>query len=49
MEEIDPFGGPFNGQSGRLALVDELLTTFSFSAIVETGTFHRVNDRILAS
>ncbi len=39
MSELDPFGGPFNGQAGRVAIVDELFRTASFQAIVETGTF----------
>jgi hypothetical protein len=39
MSKLDPFGGPFNGQLGRSALVNELLEKFSFRAIVETGTF----------
>lgn len=37
--ELDPFGGPFNGQLGRIAIVSELLLAFPFKAIVETGSF----------
>ena len=33
------FGGPFNGQTGRQRLFDELIRRFDFSIIIETGTF----------
>lgn len=39
LQGADPFGGPFNGQLGRTAIVNELLALFPFAAIVETGTF----------
>lgn len=33
VSQSDPFGGPFNGQLGRTALVNELLAAFPFLAI----------------
>jgi hypothetical protein len=35
----DGFGGPFNGQSGRIEIFQQLLEQVGFSAIVETGTY----------
>jgi len=33
------WGGPLNGQEGRLAVVRDLFKLISFAAVVETGTF----------
>ncbi|WP_254508121.1 hypothetical protein [Anatilimnocola floriformis] len=35
----NPFGGAFNGQSGRLAIFEELERAFTFAGAVETGTY----------
>jgi hypothetical protein len=35
----DSLGGPFNGQEGRIQVFQEILKSFDFQAIVETGTF----------
>lgn len=39
MSDQDPFGGPFNGQTGRVAVFEEIMRAISFNAILETGTF----------
>ena len=39
MSDQDPFGGPFNGQTGRVAIFEEIMRAISFNAILETGTF----------
>lgn len=38
----DVWGGPFNGQFGRQALMKELLDRIDFCAVIETGTFRGV-------
>lgn len=35
----DSLGGPFNGQQFRQTIFLELLSTFQFEAIIETGTY----------
>jgi hypothetical protein len=42
------FGGPMNGQSARLAVVSRLLTSGTFEAVVETGTFRGATTEYLA-
>ena len=38
-ESRNNWGGPFNGQQFRLKIISELLDSFEFDFIVETGTF----------
>lgn len=45
---LDPYGGPFNGQSGRRAMVELLLERGGFGLIVETGTFRGSTTAYLA-
>jgi hypothetical protein len=47
-EQRDRWGGPFNGQSARRALVQELIAAFHPVAIIETGTFHATTTEYLA-
>jgi hypothetical protein len=42
------WGGPFNGQTGRIAIVDELLGVLTPRAIIETGTFRGISTLWLA-
>jgi glycosyltransferase involved in cell wall biosynthesis len=37
------WGGPFNGQTGRIAIVDELVAVLKPQAIIETGTFRGIS------
>lgn len=43
------WGGPFNGQAGRTAIVDEILRQVLPRAIVETGTFRGISTAWLAA
>ena len=43
-----PWGGPFNGQCGRQQIVVDLLRTFQFTHVVETGTFYGNTTEFLA-
>jgi hypothetical protein len=43
------WGGPFNGQVKRQAIVLELLQTLSFDVVVETGTFRGTTTEFLSS
>jgi predicted O-methyltransferase YrrM len=36
---FDPFGGPMNGQTARLELAEQILSSCKISRIVETGTY----------
>jgi hypothetical protein len=36
------WGGPFNGQHGRAAIVEEILAAIQSSAVVETGTYRGI-------
>jgi predicted O-methyltransferase YrrM len=42
------WGGPFNGQKGRQALIDDLLHILNPAAVVETGTFRGITAEWLA-
>jgi len=42
------WGGPFNGQEGRLAIVAQLLAAVNPAAIVETGTYRGISTRWFA-
>ena len=42
------WGGPFNGQEGRLAIIQELLEAVVPTAIVETGTYRGISTHWLA-
>jgi glycosyltransferase involved in cell wall biosynthesis len=37
------WGGPFNGQTGRIAIVDELLAVLKPRAVIETGTYRGIS------
>jgi hypothetical protein len=43
------WGGPFNGQSGRRHIFEELISSVPFSAIVETGTFRGTTTELFAA
>lgn len=48
LEHLSPelqmcWGGPFKGQTGRIAIVDELLALLKPPAIIETGTFRGIS------
>jgi hypothetical protein len=45
---LDPYGGPFNGQDGRRAVVDVLLDRGRFGLIVETGAYRGSTTAYLA-
>lgn len=42
------WGGPMNGQAGRLRICREIMTTLSPTAIVETGTFRGTTTEFFA-
>jgi len=42
------WGGPFNGQTGRQQIFQELMSKVSFRAIIETGTFRGTTTEFLA-
>src|SRR5262249_37184019 len=42
------WGGAFNGQCGRQQIVMDLLATFPFTHIVETGTYLGITTEFLA-
>jgi predicted O-methyltransferase YrrM len=42
------WGGPFNGQEGRLAIIQELLEAVVPAAVVETGTYRGISTHWLA-
>ena len=43
------FGGPFNGQEFRQGIFKDLVSTYSFRAIVETGSFRGVTTEFMAT
>ena len=43
------WGGPFNGQAGRTAIVEEILRQMPPRAVVETGTFRGISTEWLAA
>ena len=44
----DSWGGPFNGQRGRQAMLRDLVGLCGFTEIVETGTFRGVTTQFLS-
>lgn len=44
----DPYGGPLNGQAGRLRIVEAIIAAAEPAAIVESGTFRGVTTAWLA-
>ena len=48
-QPLDPFGGPFNNQAGRLQLVETLIAVIDPAVLVETGAYHGTTTQWLAS
>ena len=47
-ERKDSWGGPFNGQQGRVAIFRELISKVQFQMIVETGTYRGTTTEFMA-
>jgi hypothetical protein len=44
----ESWGGPFNGQAGRVQIFQELISKLEFQTIIETGTFRGTTTEFLA-